>query len=99
MLARAPSSVDTVTTTATSDAFYQDAVHLYVAALESIARTRHTECRSSYSWDIGNYLPSYLLPIFYTLCCIDDEARLSYHTHTGEFILHTLLVLKRCGKI
>ena len=66
MLARAPTSVDsvdTVTTAATSDAFYQDAVHLYVAALESIARTRHTECRSSYSWDIGNYLPSYLILI------------------------------------
>ena len=99
MLARAPTSVDTVTTaaTATSDAFYQDAVHLYVAALESIARTRHTECRSSYSWDIGNYLPSYLLPIFYTPCCIDVKARLSYHT--GEFILLMLLVLKRRGKI
>ena len=47
MLARAPSSVDATTTAATSDAFYQDAVHLYVAALESIARTRHTEWKSS----------------------------------------------------
>ena len=45
-MARAPSSVD-ATTAATSDAFYQDAVHLYVAALESIARTRHTEWKSS----------------------------------------------------
>ena len=48
-MARAPSSVDATTTaaTATSDAFYQDAVHLYVAALESIARTRHTEWKLS----------------------------------------------------
>ena len=92
MLARTPSSVDTRTTAATSAAFYQDAVHLYVAALESIARTRHTECRSYYIWDIGYYLPLYLLPIFYTPCSINDEAHLS-------FILHTLLVLKRLGKI
>ena len=92
MLARAPSSVDvdSVTTAGASDAFYQDAVHLYVAALESIARTRHTECRSSYIWDIGNYLPSYLQQFFYTPCCsINDKARL-YTILVNSFYLRSL---------